>query len=658
MTESKGNNVENEPTPRRGLWGLMSGSKADSDPKIEQQPDETAAVENSGDLESPVDATETTQGPTGLWAVMGRKKAVEDDDSDELSPQDVDVAEEGENELETSEDSAPTDPDPPARVGPQGGLWALMGRSDSPAAPTADSECVNSESARDSTDEPKAGKGLWATMQPAAEATSEDDGAQPSANLSGESGVKDSTSAATNEPDKGLWAMMNRSGGAADEQVAPPRDSESESPNESTSSVTFGSSDLEELLADGPDELAPDDEFDDEEFAADESPSPHENDIAAKDSQSDLRGHDSPASPPPISAPAAQPPRLSTAPAAPRSPIVGARGGAFNVLRVQRKVRRNAIFSLLFGLISVPAGALTLLPDWWAKFPSGVAGFIALTLGFLAFSEARRTKGRGAVLSSMGMLLGVVGMLAGPLVFSGIGAKYRQKWGRENTLQNLQAVGTAMRRYHTRYDWYPMAGVISTNESGDDVPMHGWQTALLPFLGEENDAVYRKIRFSQPYDSIVNAGPMGTEITEFYAAGGNRARIVTKRTGQPEIKLAVTHFAGIGGEMQDGDGGLVQLGVFGLNRRISRSDILDGLGQTFVGGEINSHFPAWGAPNNFRKIEKGLNLDYRGFGNAEGTGAMMLKADGSVKFFSKSTSIDILKQLSTRDGNEYVPDGF
>ena len=316
------------------------------------------------------------------------------------------------------------------------------------------------------------------------------------------------------------------------------------------------------------------------------------------------------------------------------------------------------MLSLLLGACSVPAGALTVWPETWAKLPSAFTGFAAMTLGFLAFGEIRRTKGRGIVAAAIGMLLGMVGMLAGPLVFSGIGQKYRQQWGREHTLANLESIGVALRSYHRRYDWYPMGGIISVTEDGDEIPMHGWQTALLPFLGDETFSVYRKIRFSQPYDSQINVLPMSTEVTQFYAAGASRSKLLVKRPGNVELKLAVTHYSGVGGELLDDEGGLLQLGIFGTNQRINRGDIIDGESQTLVAGEIKDRFPAWGAPNNWRGIQKGLNADYKGFGNSDGTGAMFLKADGSVKFFANSTSLQILKQLSTRDGNEYVADEF
>ena len=43
-----------------------------------------------------------------------------------------------------------------------------------------------------------------------------------------------------------------------------------------------------------------------------------------------------------------------------------------------------------------------------------------------------------------------------------------------------------------------------------------------------------------------------------------------------------------------------------------------------------------------------------GFGNAGGTGAHFLMADGSVKFFPNSTSRDVLIRLSTRNGDDPV----
>src|SRR5690606_22486227 len=93
---------------------------------------------------------------------------------------------------------------------------------------------------------------------------------------------------------------------------------------------------------------------------------------------------------------------------------------------------------------------------------------------------------------------------------------------------------------------------------------------------------------------------------------------------------------------------------------VRQSDITDGLSQTLVAGEIPDGYRPWGEPGNWRIIGEGLNRETGSFGNAQRTGAMFLKADGSVQFFANSVSPDVLRRLSTRDGedNRMIPEKY
>ena len=69
-------------------------------------------------------------------------------------------------------------------------------------------------------------------------------------------------------------------------------------------------------------------------------------------------------------------------------------------------------------------------------------------------------------------------------------------------------------------------------------------------------------------------------------------------------------------------------------------------------GEIPAGYRPWGEPGSWRLIGQGLNTDASGFGNPHPTGALFLRADGSVQFYSNRVSADLLKGLSTRDGDD------
>ena len=104
--------------------------------------------------------------------------------------------------------------------------------------------------------------------------------------------------------------------------------------------------------------------------------------------------------------------------------------------------------------------------------------------------------------------------------------------------------------------------------------------------------------------------------------------------------------------MRLSDGSVAHAGVFDINSETTREDVIDGLSQTLMAGEISHQYPAWGEPHNWRQIGKGLNRDPEGFGNARHNGAMFLLTDGSVRFISNKVDLRVLEAMSTRDGED------
>ena len=112
--------------------------------------------------------------------------------------------------------------------------------------------------------------------------------------------------------------------------------------------------------------------------------------------------------------------------------------------------------------------------------------------------------------------------------------------------------------------------------------------------------------------------------------------------------------------MEVNGGAMANVGIFNRSSQVTQQDISDGMSQTLVAGEIPEGYRPWGEPGNWREIRAGLNQDNTSFGNAQRTGAMFLKADGSVQFLSNQVSLEILKSLSTRDGddNRLIPERY
>jgi hypothetical protein len=331
--------------------------------------------------------------------------------------------------------------------------------------------------------------------------------------------------------------------------------------------------------------------------------------------------------------------------------LAGADPSAFADRIVIRSGRsRTAVVSLLLGAAAVPCSAFALVPQVWAGMPATVLGFAALVLGWMALGEIHRSRGRqtGRLLAAVGMVSGIGGMFLGPLLFARVGADWQQARDRRETMANLESIGAALDAYHDAHGKFPAGGIAPAGPAAPGYSLHSWATALLPYLGEES--LYRQIDLSRPFDDDVNFSAMSRDVPAFFAAGADRSK--TRRG------YAVMHFAGVGGELATGDGRRVRAGIFDRRTGMNRAEISDGLSQTLVAGEISHRFPPWGEPGNWRSIGPGLNKHPAGFGNAEGTGAMFLKADGSVRFYSNKTSPDILQRLATPDAGDSVPSEF
>jgi hypothetical protein len=299
----------------------------------------------------------------------------------------------------------------------------------------------------------------------------------------------------------------------------------------------------------------------------------------------------------------------------------------------------------LAGVLALPLAGLAYYPEFTWKLPASAMGFGALAVGFLAWNEIGRSRGRrtGRLFAIIGMLLGIVGMFLGPLVVTPLGQDMLRRGDRDVAIEKEQAIGLALQRYHSDNDQFPAGGVFVAGDDGRPIPMHGWMTALLPYMGEIS--LHRSIHFDQPYDAPTNQPAFTKDVEAFYSAGSSRRKI-----GRG---LAVAHFAGVGGRaLYDEQVGLVDLGIFDRNSKATFDDITDGASQTFIIGEVGTNFAPWGDPENWRGIGRGLNRELTGFGNADGTGAVFLKADGSAQFYSNKISREVLERLSSRNGED------
>lgn len=304
---------------------------------------------------------------------------------------------------------------------------------------------------------------------------------------------------------------------------------------------------------------------------------------------------------------------------------------------------RKAVIALSLGAISVPLAFLALVPSAWTKAPATLAGFASLLYALLAINEIKQSRGRQTGLSwaAAGMVAGLVGMFLAPTLIARMGKRWHRESTRQFTESHLLRMGEGLNRYHDEHGAFPPGGVFRKRLGKGDLRLHGWMTALLPYLGE--DALYQQIDQELPFDDPANFPALSVDLPLFFAAGSDRSKIGG---------LGASHFAGVGGEVVDDAGGYAQAGIFGINSHVTRDAVVDGLSQTLAAGQLGGNFPAWGEPENWRVIGRGINRDVEGFGNALNTGASFLMADGSVRFFSNKVDTQILVRLSTRNGGD------
>lgn len=304
---------------------------------------------------------------------------------------------------------------------------------------------------------------------------------------------------------------------------------------------------------------------------------------------------------------------------------------------------RSALWSIILGFISLPVSLIAIYPAIWSRIPSFACGFGALMLGYLAYNEIQRSRGKrqGLFLAYSGMATGLFGMFAGPAIYAPL--DLYGKWCNQHTQGHLRQIGLATEAYFQQHHSFPSGGQFREVKQGEPQPMHGWMTLLLPNL-PEGSGLSKQIDYSRPYDDPANQAAMSQIVSPFLAAGGSSELI--------QGKFGPAHFSGLGGITRLPDGTMAHVGVFDTNSATTREDILDGASNTLMAGEISSNYPAWGDPRNWRKISKGLNRGGDSFGNAQHTGAMFLMADGSVRFLTNATDPKVLQALSTRDGEE------
>ena len=205
----------------------------------------------------------------------------------------------------------------------------------------------------------------------------------------------------------------------------------------------------------------------------------------------------------------------------------------------------------------------------------------------------------------------------------------REAARRSQSKNNLKQIGLAMHNYHDTFGMLPPGSIV--DRSG--VAHHSWEAMILPYVDQA--PLYNQIDFNKPWDDPRNLPLMQNHLPVFLDPSYPQ---VVDPQGLP-----VSHY------------GANQL-VLEPNHGFAFKEMTDGLSNTILAGNMSAGARGWGTPFNVRDPALGINAGPNSFGSPHVGGALMLMADGSVRYLSTNTPPQVMKALSTPDGGEQVPD--
>ena len=205
---------------------------------------------------------------------------------------------------------------------------------------------------------------------------------------------------------------------------------------------------------------------------------------------------------------------------------------------------------------------------------------------------------------------------------------------RTQCINNLKMIGHALHSYHDVYGCFPAPFIADASGK----PMHSWRIALLPFM-ELQLPVRDGYNFNQPWDSPHNLA-LGQA-----CIGGSRNYFCPG-----EIQRAETGFTSY--VMLVGSQSASPPGEW---RTIDR--ITDGSANTIIVAEIADSDIFWSEPRDLSFDEMSFQINDKSkpsISSRRSHGAMVLFADGTVKFLDESTKPEELRAMLTATAGDDV----
>jgi prepilin-type N-terminal cleavage/methylation domain-containing protein len=127
--------------------------------------------------------------------------------------------------------------------------------------------------------------------------------------------------------------------------------------------------------------------------------------------------------------------------------------------------------------------------------------------------------GRGFTLGELLLVVAILAVLIALLLPATRSARPAAR--RAQCTNNLKQIALALRNYEQTYKALPPACTVDANGR----PLHSWRTLILPYL--EQEALYRTIDLSKPWNDPANARALATPLHAYYCPESNKPQNTT-----------------------------------------------------------------------------------------------------------------------------------
>jgi type II secretory pathway pseudopilin PulG len=263
------------------------------------------------------------------------------------------------------------------------------------------------------------------------------------------------------------------------------------------------------------------------------------------------------------------------------------------------------------------------------------------------------------------VVIAIIGVLVA-LLLPAIQAA-REAARRTQCANNLKQMSLALHNYAAAKGSFPPGVIGSRNDFGRKDPAAGlqisWNVFVLPQL--EHQEVYDLFHFDRAYDHADNLPATSQVLSVFICPSTSRMRSDRVTRERTRAGRGATDYGGVAGTAWSQDVGFLpfDIGIFGWvtgrDIKCKVAEVVDGTSHTVMvaenSGSGDSWDGVWADGENTYSVDFPINTEQNGevWSDHPGMAGVTL-ADGSAKFLSETIDFNVLRALSTREGDELI----